>query len=119
MHGSRQVASGSIFDVGQKSFHMKHLLPIFAGGLLVGGCRSVGPSHESPALRSEREYAEATEVRAQELYRTGQVSSIAEARTRAAGETNAQWAAAAKRTERKAKQDKFEKDLSKILGDGK
>src|SRR4051794_39717619 len=81
---------------------------------LIAGCHSSRPTVEraSPA-RSERQYAEASEARAQDLYKTGQVSSIGEARAQAAGEANQQWYAAAKARERQADQEKFEKDFKK------
>jgi len=82
-------------------------------GLLIG-CHSSRPTaaNASPA-RSERQYAEETEARAQDLYKTGQVASIAEARAQAASEANQQWYAAAKARERQADQEKFEKDFKK------
>lgn len=82
----------------------------------VCGCQHLQRSWENPALRSEREYAEAGEARAQTLARSGQASSLAEARASAAGEMNAAWAAAAKSAERRARQQSFEKDLARTLG---
>lgn len=98
---------------------MKTFIIIAAVALTVAGCRSPKSSSENPALRSERQYAENSEARAQDLYRTGQASSISAARAQAAGEANTEWAAAAKAAERKQKQEKFEKDLSKMDRDGK
>jgi hypothetical protein len=95
---------------------MKTAVPV--SGLLL--CALLAACHSphqasagAPALRSEREYAEQTEGRAQDLYKTGQASSIADARAQAAGEANQQWYAAAKARERQADQDKFEKDFKK------
>jgi hypothetical protein len=80
------------------------------------GCQNMHGSWENPALRSERGYAEAGEARAQALARTGQASSLSDARAQAGSELNAEWAAAAKSAERRAGQQAFEKDLSRTLG---
>jgi hypothetical protein len=98
---------------------MKTFIIIAAVALSAAACRSSKSSGENPALRLERDYAEKSEAHAQDLYRTGQAPSLSEARAQAAGEANAEWAAAAKTVERKQKQEKFEKDLSKINRDGK
>jgi hypothetical protein len=93
---------------------MKTYIAIVAAVLTVTGCGTPQPSSGNPALKSEREYAESSEARAQNLYRTGQASSISEARARAAGDAHNEWAAAAKATQRKQRQEKFEKDLSEM-----
>ncbi|MES1194332.1 MAG: hypothetical protein ABUL65_00470 [Opitutus sp.] len=81
---------------------------------LLAACHSPHPaSANAPALRSERQYAEQSEARAQDLYKTGQVTSIEEARAQAAAEANQQWYAAAKARERQADQEKFEQDFKK------
>jgi hypothetical protein len=98
---------------------MKILIILGATALVACGCRSPSLSQGNPALRSEREYTEKSEARAQNLYRTGQASRISEARARAVGETNTEWAAAAKATERKQTQGRLETDLSKMNRDGK
>lgn len=98
---------------------MKILIILGATALVMCGCRSPSLGQGNPALRSERDYAEKSEARAQNLYRTGQASSISEARARAVGETNTEWAAAAKATERKQTQGRLESDLSKMNRDGK
>gem|GEM_PF-5792061 len=105
--------------VGQRKKPMKALITMVAVALMACGCRSPRSSSENPPLRSEREYAENREARAQNLYRTGQASSLSEARLQAAGEMNNEWAAAARAAERNAKQEKFEKDLSQIERDKK
>ena len=86
---------------------------LLCGGLLAS-CRSnpASPTASSD-LRSEREYAVQSEARAQDLYKTGQASSIEAARAQAAAEANQQWYAAAKAKERRADQEKFEEDFKK------
>src|SRR5688572_778243 len=86
--------------------------------MVAAGCRTLPRAGNNPALKSERQYAVDSEARAQDLYHTGQASSLSEARAQAASEANAQWAAAAKAAEQRKKQEKFEKDLSKTLGNG-
>jgi hypothetical protein len=54
-----------------------------------------------------------SEARAQDLFKTGQASSIEAARAQAAAEANQAWYAAAKAKERRAEQEKFEKDFKK------
>lgn len=90
------------------------LLSIVA--IVASGCRTVPRAGNNPALKSERQYAVDSEARAQDLYHTGQASSLFEARAQAVSEANAQWAAAAKAAEQRKKQEKFEKELSKTLG---
>jgi hypothetical protein len=95
---------------------MKSLVRLFGFliGALLAACHSPQTSSAGgPALRSERQYAEQSEARAQDLYKTGQVATIGEARAQAAGEANAQWHAAAKARERQEHQEKFEKDFRK------
>jgi len=97
---------------------MKTLIIITAALAATGGCRSPRSSSGNPALKSERQYATDSEARAQDLYRTGQASSIAEARAQAVGEANAAWAAATKAAENRKKQEKLEKDFAKTNRDG-
>jgi len=94
---------------------MKTLIVI---GLIVvaSGCQNVRSTQDSPPIRSEREYAQNSEARAQSLYRSGEASSIPEARVRAAAEANREWAAAATAAERTSKQGQFEKQLSESQG---
>lgn len=95
---------------------MKTITPVFviAVSTVLAGCHSSRPTSASASdVRSEREYAVQSEARAQDLYRTGQASSIEEARTQAAAEANQQWYAAAKAKERRDQQEKFEKDFKK------
>lgn len=78
------------------------------------GCAHFEKSGNTTAVRSEREYAIASEALAQELYKTGQAPSIEAARAQATAAASREWARAAKATERKQSQEKFEKDLAKM-----
>ena len=78
------------------------------------GCAGLKKTADATALRSEREYSEGSERLAQDLYNMGQAPSIEAARAQAAAATNQEWGRAAKATERKQDQEKFEKDLAKL-----
>ncbi|MES2692993.1 MAG: hypothetical protein V4773_05930 [Verrucomicrobiota bacterium] len=91
---------------------MKTFMLVAVAALLGSGCASSKATRENVPLKSEREYAEASAARAADLYRTGQATSPAEARLRAAGEANQAWAAAAKTAESKAQQAQFDKELA-------
>ena len=97
---------------------MKTFVALALIALFGFGCQNLPRARSNPALKSERQYAVDREGRAQDLYRTGQASSISQARSQAASEANAEWAAAAKAAERRKKQEGFEKDLTKALGNG-
>jgi len=94
------------------------IIVVVAVAVTTAGCSSMKPSSGRTGLKSERQYAEDSEARAQDLYRTGQAATISEARAQAAGEANADWAAAAKAAERKHREDKMDKDLSRMVRDG-
>jgi multidrug efflux pump subunit AcrA (membrane-fusion protein) len=83
------------------------------------GCNSTKKTGDVSALRSERDYAAGTEAAAQELYKTGQASSLTDARSQAAAAANQEWARAAKTAERKQTQDNFESELAKMDRKGK
>jgi hypothetical protein len=74
--------------IGKEGTPVRTLIVTMAAVLAVAGCRSVKSSRANPALKSERQYAENAEARAQDLYRIGQTSSLSAARAQAAGEAN-------------------------------
>ena len=97
---------------------MKLHVILVATAMLGSGCHNRSGTGSHPALKSERQYAVDSEARAQDLYQTGQASSLSQARSLAAAEANVQWAVAAKAAEQNKKQGAFERDLKKSLGDG-
>lgn len=92
------------------------LLTIIIIAFSVAGCATSKKSGDTSAVRSEREYAEGSEALAQNLYKTGQAPSIEAARAQATAAASREWARAAKATERRASQEKLEKDLAKMDG---
>ncbi len=92
---------------------MKALI-ILVSAVSLAGCANLKKSGNTAAVRSEREYAVASEALAQDLYKTGQAPSIEAARAQATAAASREWARAAKATERKQSQENFEKDLAKM-----
>lgn len=77
-------------------------------------CSSTRKSGAINELRSEQEYAAGQEALAQDLLKTGQATSIQDARTKAAAAANADWARSARATKSRSEQKKLEKDLSDL-----
>jgi hypothetical protein len=105
-------------DLGKKDRVMKTFIIVVTVALAFGGCKSTKTSEGTPQLRSEREYAERSEVVAQDLYKSGQVASIEAARAQASATSNQEWAAAAKAARQRRGQEKITKDLDKVKREG-
>ena len=97
---------------------MKTLIIVGSTALALCGCKSPKITETAPLVRSEREYAERTEALGQELYKTGQASSIDAARAQAKADANQEWAAAAKAAQKKQREEKMSKDLDKMKRSG-
>ena len=96
---------------------MKILIAATAVVFSLSGCN--GPkTSKATSLRSEREYAVNAEAQAQDLSKTGQATSIQDARSQAAMSANQEWAAAAKAAQKTRNEEKITSELDKMKKDG-
>lgn len=85
-----------------------------AGFLAGSGCATYDDTASTEGVLSARDFSEQSEAEAQRIYRNGQAKNMSEARLKAAGQVNSNWAAESRRVEKKRAQAKFSKELSKL-----